>query len=367
MSTSVLKAGPRSRVSSKRSAPAPKPTLSGEGNRRPRLALTMGDPRGIGPEVLLKALAHPRVAGQLEPQLVGVRRILEEEARRLWPEGLPEAVRAAFKTVVEVEEDLPDALPGLQQRDYLLARPALCGRWAGRAVELAVGLVRAGNVAAVVTAPLDKYALNLGGYHFAGHTEMLSHLAGDCRVAMMLVGGSLRVVPATTHVALSRVPELFTSELLLGQLQVVDASLRRLFGLERPVIALCGLNPHLGDGGLAGEEDLKVTGPAAEEARRLGIDVRGPFAADTVFVRAARGEFDAVLAAYHDQAMVAVKMHAFGRGVNLTLGLPFIRTSPDHGTAMDIAGGETADETSMVEAVLLAARLGGNQPGWKER
>ncbi|MFH1068383.1 MAG: 4-hydroxythreonine-4-phosphate dehydrogenase PdxA [Candidatus Glassbacteria bacterium] len=319
----------------------------------------MGDGRGIGPEVLLKALAGCGPPGRFIPLIVGCKRLVLAQAESLWPRpaGLPAIVREALRKIVDVtgEDELPPEVAGFDRiRDYLLEREALAGRWAGRAVAGAVELVLAGKAEALVTAPLDKHALNLGGYPFPGHTEMLASLAGGVEVAMLLAGGGLRVVPATTHVALARVPELVTRELILGQCRVIDRGLRRVFGIERPRIALCGLNPHLGDGGLAGSEDLQVTAPAAELARREGLDVRGPFPADTVFVRAARGEFDCVLAMYHDQAMVAIKMHAFGKGVNVTLGLPFVRTSPDHGTALDIAGRGVADEGSMLEALALA-------------
>lgn len=320
----------------------------------------MGDARGIGPEVLLKAVAEPGTEKEFEPLLIGVESLLAAQAKNLWPNGLPLRVEKALGRVVEVggsSESFP-ALKDLRGwRKFLLGRPEICGSWAGRAIERAVGLVREGRAEALVTAPLDKSALNLGGYHYPGHTEMLSALAGGVEVAMMLAGGTLRVVPATTHVALSRVPELITVELLVGQCRVIDRGLRELFAIEKPEIALCGLNPHLGDGGLAGDEDQRVVSAAAEKARRAGLAVHGPFPADTVFVRAARGEFHAVLAMYHDQAMIAIKMHSFGRGVNITLGLPFVRTSPDHGTALDIAGRGIADPGSMLEAARLAARL----------
>jgi 4-hydroxythreonine-4-phosphate dehydrogenase len=328
----------------------------------PVLALTMGDARGIGPEVLLKALAHNTLAGKCEPLIVGVARAFQNEAELLWPEGkFPPAVEQALKRVVEIDvsEEIPQSeLDNKGLREFLLANPAIAGKWSGKAVERAYELVASGEADALVTAPLDKSALNLGGYRYPGHTEMLASLAGGLEVSMMLVADRLRVVPATTHVALARVPRMLTVDLLLSQCRIIHRGLRQLFGIESPRIALCGLNPHLGDSGLAGDEDEKITSVAAEAARREGLPVFGPYPADTVFVRAARGEFDAVLAMYHDQAMIPVKMHAFGRGVNITLGLPFVRTSPDHGTALDIAGQARADESSMLEAVKLAARLG---------
>jgi len=328
----------------------------------PVLALTMGDARGIGPEVVLKALAHNSLAGKCEPLIVGVPRIFQSEAKLLWPEGkFPPAVKKALDRVVEIDasEKIPQNKSNSRSlREFLLADPAIAGKWAGKAVERAYELVAGREADAIVTAPLDKSALNLGGYHYPGHTEMLASMAGGLEVSMMLVADRLRVVPATTHVALARVPQMLTVSLILSQCRIIHRGLRHLFGIENPRIALCGLNPHLGDSGLAGDEDEKITSVAAGAARREGLPVFGPYPADTVFVRAARGEFDAVLAMYHDQAMIPVKMHAFGRGVNITLGLPFVRTSPDHGTALDIAGQACADASSMLEAIKLAARVG---------
>ena len=366
MSTSASKAG---RPFPEDSKASPRSRLAGD---PPKLAITMGDARGIGPEVLLKAIAHPSLKGEFEPVIIGVREVIRAEAAYLWPDKamIPQEVRKALDSLVavrEAEDDLPPGGSGKMLKQFLYENPATCGLWAGRAIEEAVKLVMSRRAEALVTAPLDKSALNLGGYRYPGHTEMLAHLAGDVKVSMMLVAGALRIVPATTHVALSRVHSLFTVELLLEQARIVHQGLLHLFGIASPSIAFSGLNPHLGDSGLAGDEDRKITAVAVEMARGEGIDARGPFPADTVFVRAVRGEFDAVIAAYHDQAMVAVKMHAFGRGVNITLGLPFIRTSPDHGTALDIAGKGLADPTSMVEAVKLAASLARiRRPGGKE-
>jgi len=339
---------------------------SGEAGAPPRLALTMGDARGIGPEVLLKALVDPRAAGRFEPVIIGVAEVLKAVAASLWPEAaeVPEPVNKALCSVVEVlgpGDNFPQKISRDELRRFLLENPRLCGLWAGRSIGKAVEFVSSGRADAVVTAPIDKSALNLAGYRYPGHTEMLSALAGNVEVAMMLVGDRLRVVPATTHVALARVTELVTADLLLGKIRITHRALGELFGIGSPRITLCGINPHLGDGGLFGDEDQRITAVAVRAAQDEGLGASGPYPADTVFVRAARGEFDAVIAAYHDQAMIAIKMHAFGRGVNITLGLPFIRTSPDHGTALDIAGQLCADASSMVEAVSLAASLSLNK------
>jgi 4-hydroxythreonine-4-phosphate dehydrogenase len=295
---------------------------------RPRLAVTLGDPRGIGPEIVAKALRDARVASAADLLLVG-------------PEGVG----------VEVREPVGVWRAGDD--------PACAGQLAGRAIERAVALAKTGVVDGIVTAPIDKSVLLSGGYDYPGHTEMLAALTG-ARVAMMLtsaeqVRGSsspaaLRVVLATTHIALRDVAKTLTKERIVTIAATTRAALRDWFGLPRPRIALCAMNPHAGDRGRFGAEDDQVLAPAAREAA-----LAGPFPADTVFVRAMRGEFDAVIAPYHDVGMTAIKVAAFGHAVNVTLGLPFPRTSPDHGTALDIAGKGVADPSSMIDAVLVCA------------
>jgi 4-hydroxythreonine-4-phosphate dehydrogenase len=300
-------------------APATAPS-DGVAHARPRLAVTLGDPRGIGPEIVAKALADPAVRAAADYLLVG-------------PTG----------TGVEVAELVGRWRPGGTAAD--------AGRLAGLAVERATRLALDGAVQGIVTAPLDKAALLAGGFDDPGHTEMLARLTG-LPVAMMLASRTLRVVLATTHIALRDVPDALTSEAIAGAAAVTRRGLREWFGIEEPRIALCALNPHGGDGGRFGDEDRTLLAP---EARRAGL--AGPFPADTVFVRALRGEFDAVIAPYHDVGMTAIKVAAFGQAVNVTLGLPFPRTSPDHGTALDIAGHDRADPSSMIQALLLAAEI----------
>ena len=229
--------------------------------------------------------------------------------------------------------------------------PANAGRLAGMAIERAVALARAGAVQGIVTAPIDKAALLAGGCDHPGHTEMLAALTGSA-VAMMLASETLRVVLATTHLALRDVPRAVTADAIVAAAEITKRGLREWFGIEQPRIALCALNPHAGDGGRFGREDDEILAPAA---RRAGIE--GPYPADTVFVRAMRGSFDAVIAPYHDVGMTAIKVASFGSAVNITLGLPFPRTSPDHGTALDIAGRGIADASSLIAAVLLCARI----------
>jgi 4-hydroxythreonine-4-phosphate dehydrogenase len=232
------------------------------------------------------------------------------------------------------------------------ARVIRAGRVAGHAVETAVKLALAGEVDAIVTAPAHKHALHLAGFPYPGHTEWLAKLAGDVDVAMMLAAPELRVVLVTTHVPFRDVPALLTIERVIRTGRTTQTALRDWFGIAEPRIALCAVNPHAGESGLFGDEEERVLRPAA-----AALGAAGPLPADTVFVRALRGEFDAVLAPYHDVGMTAIKVAAFGHAVNVTLGLPFPRTSPDHGTALDIAGTGRADASSMRAAIELAAQL----------
>ena len=298
----------------------------------PRLAVTLGDPRGIGPELVARTLD----AGLLPRDrlvLVG-------------PRGAG----------VDVDVSVGDWKPG--------GSAANAGRLAGLAIDRAVALALAGAVAGIVPAPLDKAALHAGGYDVPGHTELLARRTGR-DTAMMLAAsgprpgerGTLRVVLATTHIALRDVPAQLTADVLARTARITRDGLADGFGIENARIALCALNPHAGDGGRFGTEDDRLLRPLARE-----LALAGPLPADTVFVRALRGEFDAVIAPYHDVGMTAIKVAAFGCAVNVTLGLPFPRTSPDHGTALDIAGRGLADPSSFFEAVRLCDRLARRTP-----
>ena len=303
------------------------------GDERPRIAVTMGDPRGIGPEVAEAALADPEVAAAAEYVRVG-------------PDGLMRA-----------PGDI--GVGGWTPADGAAA----AGRLAGEAIRRAVEMALAGEVDAIVTAPIDKAAFHAGGWNYPGHTEMLGELTGAPEVVMMMaaertaLGGPLRVILATTHIALRDVPEALSADLLVGQARLTHAALAGFWGIADPRVALCAVNPHASDGGLFGDEEARIVAPALDRLRAEGIDASGPIPADTVFTRAVRGEFDAVIAPYHDVGMAAFKTAAFGSGVNVTLGLPFPRTSPDHGTAIDIAGKGIANAGSMIEATLLAVRM----------
>ncbi len=302
--------------------------------RRPRIAVTLGDPRGIGPEITARALQTPLAATVV---VVG-------------PDDLLPGIPAEARVGVGAWDG------GTGERAGSAALRA--GTLAGRAVETAARMALAGEVDALVTAPVEKFALQHAGFPWPGHTEWLAHLAGDVEVAMMLAGRGLRVVLVTTHVALRDVPHLLTTDRVVRTGRVTAEALRRWFGIAAPRLALCALNPHAGEQGLFGDEEARVLVPAAR-----ALEAAGPLPADTVFVRALRGEFDAVLAPYHDVGMTAIKVAAFGEAVNVTLGLPFPRTSPDHGTAMDLAGTGRADPSSMRAALDLAVHLAGRAAG----
>ena len=284
---------------------------------KPRVAITCGDPAGIGPEIAQKAANDPRVRDVCEPVVYG-----PPAGARFTPGELSaEAGRAAYDTLCAAVKD-----------------------------------AQSGVVAAVATAPVNKLAFARAGLPWKGHTDLLAHLTGSPRVAMMFWSEPLKVVLATIHIPLASVTSALTRELVD---EIIDLSSRELprFGIAQPRLAVAGLNPHAGEDGLLGHEEATVLRPAIEAAQKRGIHIDGPFPGDTVFGRAVRGEFDAVIACYHDQGLIPVKLLAFGRAVNVTLGLPIIRTSVDHGTAFDIAGKNVADPSSMIEATLLAARL----------
>ena len=307
-----------------------------------RLAVTVGDPAGIGPEVVLKALARTdRPAAEMI--VYGPASVLRERAARF---GLRPLESLAARIV-----DVPPMGP----IPLGVTSPA-GGQAAADSVLTAARHALAGEVDALVTAPLNKESLAAAGHPWPGHTEMLADVSGVSDVAMLFVGGTLRVVLVTIHRSLRSVPEAITSAEVERVARLLHRELPGLGATSRR-IAVCGLNPHAGEGGMFGREEIEVIAPAVARLRGEGLDVSGPFPADSLFARASKGEFDAVVAQYHDQGLIPVKLLGFGHAVNVTLGLPIIRTSVDHGTAFDIAGKGVADAESMVAAVLLAARL----------
>ena len=284
---------------------------------KPRIAITVGDPAGIGPEIAAKAAADARVRAACEPVIYG-----------------PPADQRFT--------------PGMLSAD--------AGRAAYDAIVAAVADAQRGVVSGIATAPVNKLAFSHAGLPWKGHTDLLGHLTGAKQVAMLFWSEPLKVVLATVHLPLADVSRALTRELLEAIVGLTAAEMP-MFGIARPRLAVAGLNPHAGEGGVLGDEEGRVIEPAVAALRARGIDVEGPVPGDTVFVRATRGEFDCVVACYHDQGLIPVKLAAFGRAVNVTLGLPIVRTSVDHGTAFDIAGQDKADPSSMIEAVLLAAQL----------
>jgi 4-hydroxythreonine-4-phosphate dehydrogenase len=297
-------------------------------NARPLIALTSGEPAGIGPELCVRLAQQPLSADLV---VIGDRTLLE---------GCPR-----IEHVPLARPRVPGKLDPANAR-YVLA-----------ILDRAIRGCLDGEYAAVVTAPVQKSVINDAGIAFTGHTEYLAERAGAAQVVMMLVGGGLRVALATTHLPLADVPRSITTPGVLGSLRIIDADLKHRFRIARPRILVAGLNPHSGEAGHLGREDIEVIAPAIASAARSGIDAKGPIPADTLFVPERLREADCVLAMYHDQGLPVLKYASFGRGVNVTLGLPFIRTSVDHGTALDLAGTGRADAGSLEEALKLAIEL----------
>jgi 4-hydroxythreonine-4-phosphate dehydrogenase len=334
-----------------------------ERDGRPLLAITMGDPAGVGPEIILKALNVKAVVDCCRPVIVGSMKALEQ-ARIPLPMGtqrgliaVSEPMDVAPSGVVEVVDLDPDLdLPALPP-----GKPtAEAGHISVACIKKAVQLALDKKVDAVVTAPITKETLKMAGYKYPGHTELLAELTGAKEYSMLLTGGGLRVVLTTIHVPLRDVPGLVRKEGVVRAIRHADDACR-MMGIDEPKVAVCGLNPHAGESGLFGDEEIKEIAPACREAADAGIKVFGPLPADTLFHRALNHEFDAVVAMYHDQGLGPLKMLAFGHAVNVTLGLPIIRTSVDHGTAYDIAGKGIANPDSLVEAIKLAALMAGKR------
>lgn len=309
---------------------------------RPRLALTVGDPAGIGPEIVLKALANGE-ARAADWVVYGSREVLRLAAERL---GLT-PLEASGASIVDVGGG--EVEPGIVDAE--------AGRQAAVSVMRAAEDAMKGEVLGLVTAPLNKEAMHIAGFNYPGHTELLAHMAHTPNVAMMFVGGKIRVALLTIHAPLKDVPGLVTAEEIVRVAVLVHRALPKFGAPPRPKIAIAGLNPHAGEHGHIGTEEQEVFPPALQALRAKGVDIEGPFPGDTLFVRAVRGDFDGVIACYHDQGLIPVKLLAFGEAVNVTIGLPFIRTSVDHGTGFDIAGHGKADEGSLLAAMRLAVKL----------
>lgn len=316
----------------------------------PTIGITVGDPAGIGPEVVIKGVLDPAIREICRPVLIGDRRNLEWTNERL---GLNATLSDIIKTSDGIEVIDQKNLEGPIEFGV---ESAETGRSAAMNIEAAVNLWKIGSIDAIATAPISKNALKLAGVSHPGHTEFLAALTDTKEFAMSFFAEKLRVVLLSTHVSLRHAIDLVTTDSLVKLIEFADRTLPEFIG-KRPRIAVAGVNPHASEGGMFGNEEAERIEPAIEQSRENGIDVSGPYSPDTIFLRGFRGEFDLVVACYHDQATIAVKSLSFGASVNVTLGLPLIRTSVDHGTAFDIAGKGIADESSMKAAIRLAAEL----------
>ena len=324
----------------------------------PLLGITMGDPAGIGPEVIAKALAAPKLRRICFPLVIGSRTVMQQTVKKLKlklevrsVEGhetpLPRATQIAL--LDPLEKPLGPYRLGVAAPDTGAASVAF--------IKKAVHLAQIGCIDGMVTAPINKEAINMAGCHFPGHTELLADLTQTQESGMMIIGGALKIMFVTTHVAIKDLPSLLTRHKIEKAIRLAQLALTTLFGIKKPKIGVAALNPHAGEHGLFGDEEARVILPAARAAQEKGILASDPMPADTLFGKAARGDYDGVVALYHDQGLIPLKLVAFGTCVNLTVGLPIIRTSVDHGTAFDIVGKGVADPGSLIEAVTLAATL----------
>jgi 4-hydroxythreonine-4-phosphate dehydrogenase len=327
------------------------------GHRKPILAVTLGDPTGTGPELITRALADPEVRGLCRPVVIGdaatVRAAAAITGVRASIRVVPVASAAGEDATIIDVVDLANVDVGRLERGKVDAES---GRAAYESIRRAVEVTQAGQAQAVVTSAINKAALHAAGFKFDGHTELLAELCGKPKVTMMLVAGKLRICHVSTHVSLAKAVERARPERILQVVQLAHDGVRQL-GVERPHIAVAGLNPHAGEGGIFGTEEIEFIAPAVAEANRRGFHVSGPYAGDTVFFRTLQGEFDCAIAMYHDQGHVAAKMLGIWQGVNVTLGLPIIRTSVEHGTDFANAGKGTGDPRSLVQALKLAATM----------
>lgn len=324
---------------------------------KPVLGITMGDAAGVGPEIIVKALTDKKIYEMARPVVFGDAKIMRRAVKIIGAAvkcnaiAEPATGKYEYGTIDVVDlNNLPEDLPFAKV-------DGRAGRAAYEYIEKAVEFVKTQEVHAIVTAPLNKEALNLGGVHYPGHTEILGHLTGQKDFSMMLTSPKLRVIHVSTHIALRDVPEVVKKERIAKVIDLAQDTLE-LMGFEKPRIAVAGLNPHCGEGGLFGDEDEKEIVPAVKEAKAKGYDVTGPVPPDSVFHRAANlNEFDIVVVMYHDQGHIPIKVLGFDSGVNVTVGLPCIRTSVDHGTAFPVAGTGKASENSMLEALKLGAQM----------
>ncbi|AFS53137.1 MULTISPECIES: 4-hydroxythreonine-4-phosphate dehydrogenase PdxA [Leptospirillum] len=321
------------------------------------LAITMGDPAGIGPEIIVKGWLENEIR-DLPRIVIGDPDLIAEVARKYSPELLVQQIDSPEHAprdpgilgvlLPEHEDILEPVSPGTSQ--------VMAGRWAYYCVRTGVELAMAGRVAGIVTAPLNKKVLHAAGFNYPGHTELIAHLTNTPRYGMMLVGGPLKVILVTTHIPFREIAGKITKERVLETIQLAREAMDML-KIASPKIAVAALNPHAGEASLFGDEEKTCIFPAILEARAEGIEVEGPLPADTLYAKAAQGRFDIVVSQYHDQGLIPLKMLSFGQGINVTVGIPIIRTSVDHGTAYDIVGKGIAQPGSLIKAIRLAGQL----------
>ncbi len=326
-------------------------------DRRPVLGVTMGDAAGIGPEVVAKGLADPAIRRLCRPIVIGSLPVMRDTVRWLRLPLRVTAISGHGEAVARHDLAVLDPMATGLGRYPIGKANRVCGEASVAFIRTAVGLAQDRCIRAIVTAPINKEAINLAGHRYPGHTEMLAALTKRRDVGMMIVGGPLKIMFVTTHVAMRELPAAITVNKIWKAIRLAHTALHDYFGIRDPRIAVAALNPHAGEGGLFGDEEQKKILPAVRRALAAGVRVTHPLPADTLFGKALRGDFDGVVAMFHDQGLIPLKMVAFGKCVNLTVGLPFIRTSVDHGTAYDIAGKGKADAGSFREALMLAVRL----------
>lgn len=327
-------------------------------NFLPLIAITIGDINGVGPEIIVKILAEGKIFNLCNPLIIGPLDILNYYTEHLKLPVSFQLIKQLDAIPIENNKVPVYDLWSVKSHQMEIGKPTnLSGKISGEALLRAVDWALEGKVHAIVTAPVSKYALSGAGFRYPGQTELIAERCQASDFVMVLLSGNFRVGLVTTHCPLAKVPSLISVEKIINKIKLLDLDLKTRFAITKPHIAVCALNPHGGEQGLLGTEEIEVIRPAIRAARELNIAVEGPFPADTLFARIAQQNFDAYLAMYHDQGLIALKMKAFGCAVNYSAGLPVIRTSPDHGTAYDIAGQGIADVSSMLEAIKLAARL----------
>lgn len=326
--------------------------------KKPIIGITMGDAAGIGPEVTVKVLTQEKTYEICRPLVIGdgqvLQKIIDDNNLRFSLNFIKEPKEARFSWgVIDVLD-----MANINLSKLKIGRVnKMCGKAAVEYIQKAVRLVTAKKIDAIVTAPLCKESMHKAGFHYGGHTELLAKLSKTRKVVMMIAGGTLKTVLVTTHLPLNKVPSSLSVKKIYEVIKITDEAMKRFFGIDNPRMIVASLNPHCGEGGILGREEKEIITPAINKAAKEGIYIVGPFSPDKAIYEAASGRFDVAVVMYHDQSLIPVKLLAFKRGINVTLGLPFVRTSPCHGTAFDIAGEGLADPSSMFEALNLASKM----------